>query len=85
MTVNQHLQHDLLLQHIAFETDDLIATLKNLPIVTLPIPENYYDDLEARFGLEPDFVTQLKQLNMPYDETEEGFFLQPKFYQPLFL
>ena len=43
-------------QHIAFATDDVFATLDRLKangVALLPIPENYYDDLEARTDLEP--------------------------------
>lgn len=63
-------------QHVAFETDDLLATLSALPkLETLPIPANYYDDLEARYGLEPSFLAALKRYNVLYDQTDEGFFL----------
>jgi len=66
-------------QHIAFETDDLIGLLEQMPeLDILPIPENYYDDLEARFGLEPTFLASLKTQNhnILYDQTKDGFFLQ---------
>src|SRR5262249_12340358 len=36
-------------QHIAFATDDLVATVKHMEtngVDLLPVPENYYDDLE---------------------------------------
>ena len=38
-------------QHIALATDDIVATMQKLRangVDMLPIPENYYDDLEAR-------------------------------------
>src|SRR5262249_34366995 len=41
-------------QHIAFATDDLVATVAQLEkngVRVLPIPENYYDDLEAKTDL----------------------------------
>ena len=41
-------------QHIAFATDDIMATAARLRangVETLRIPENYYDDLEARVDL----------------------------------
>ena len=31
----------------------------------LPIPDNYYDDLEARFGLTQDFLDKLKRFRRP--------------------
>ncbi len=63
-------------QHIAFETEDLVSLLEQNQLDILPIPENYYDDLEARFGLEPTFLAQLKKHNILYDQTKDGFFLQ---------
>ena len=45
-------------QHLAFATDDIFATagdLRRRGFEALPISQNYYDDLEARFGLDPDF------------------------------
>ena len=41
-------------QHIALATDDIFATVERLRangVDLLPIPENYYDDLEARTDL----------------------------------
>ena len=41
-------------QHIAFATDDIFATVARLEangVALLPIPENYYDDLEAKTDL----------------------------------
>ena len=68
-------------QHIAFACEDLLAYLEAAPdLTTLPIPANYYDDLEARFALEPSLLARLKRLNVLYDESEEGFFLQAYSY-----
>ena len=42
-------------QHIAFTSNDIFATAERLKAARpelLPIPENYYDDLEARLGLD---------------------------------
>src|SRR5262249_27187346 len=42
------------IQHIALTTTDILASarrLKELGLPSLPIPANYYEDLEARFGL----------------------------------
>ena len=44
-------------QHIAFATDDIwrpSARLKANGVRLLPIPENYYDDLEAKTDLPAD-------------------------------
>lgn len=66
-------------QHIAFQTDDIFATaatLKNFGLETLPISRNYYDDLEARFGLLPDFVDRLRELSILYDRDGDGEYFQ---------
>ena len=33
----------------------------------LPVPDNYYDDLVARFDLDPDRVAELRELGLLYD------------------
>ena len=46
------------IQHIALASDDIFATARALTALgfqALPISRNYYDDLGARFGLEPEF------------------------------
>ncbi len=66
-------------QHIAFETDDIFATateLKSRGLEPLPISQNYYDDLEARFGLMPDFVDRLRDLSILYDRDNDGEYFQ---------
>jgi 4-hydroxyphenylpyruvate dioxygenase len=42
----------------------------------LEISNNYYDDIEARFGLNYKFCKKLQELNILYDEDEYGSFLQ---------
>ena len=66
-------------QHIAFLTDDIFAAAESMQaagLETLPIPDNYYDDLEARLGLEPEFVDRLRESGILYDEDEGGRFFQ---------
>lgn len=66
-------------QHMAFLTDDIFAAadaVRAAGLETLPIPDNYYDDLEARLGLEPEFVDRLRQSQILYDEDEDGRFFQ---------
>lgn len=65
-------------QQIALSTDNIVATLEKLEangISMLPIPENYYDDLEARFGLAPDLLETLQRHNILYDQNDDGEFL----------
>lgn len=62
------------LQHAAFACRDLPATLDSLPQVALnalPIPANYYEDLLARFGGQPQVET-LKRLQILYDRDAGG-------------
>jgi 4-hydroxyphenylpyruvate dioxygenase len=67
------------IQHIAFATDDIFATaarLNELGFQALPISRNYYDDLEARFGLEPEFSDALRAASILYDRDEKGEYFQ---------
>jgi 4-hydroxyphenylpyruvate dioxygenase len=57
-------------QHIALATDDIFATVERLKangVSLLPIPENYYDDLEVRADLPSDYVDRLRTANILYD------------------
>ncbi len=66
-------------QHVAFGTDDIVATsakLKANGVETLGIPENYYDDLEARIGMDVARLKVLKANNILYDKDEYGEYLQ---------
>lgn len=66
-------------QHLAFATDDIFATAAALAergFETLPIPQNYYDDLAARFDIAPDVLAQMRQAQILYDEDPNGAFFQ---------
>jgi len=57
-------------QHIALATGDILATVERLKangIDLLPIPENYYDDLEVRTDLSAEDVERLRANNILYD------------------
>jgi 4-hydroxyphenylpyruvate dioxygenase len=72
-------------QHLAFATNDIFATAKAIKengFAPLHIPRNYYDDVEARFGLEPGFADQLREENIMYDRDDGGEYFQ--FYSPSF-
>lgn len=65
-------------EHIAFAVADLVATAKECRdrgLEFLRIPDNYYEDLDARFGLEPDFLATLQELSLLYDRDADGEFL----------
>jgi 4-hydroxyphenylpyruvate dioxygenase len=64
-------------QHIALATDDIVATARRLReggIDLLPIPANYYTDLEARHDdLGPATLATLRSLGILYDhDAEQG-------------
>lgn len=60
---------------IAFACDDIFAAAKNMDSSRqLPIPQNYYRDIEARFDLSPDLMKKLQAHNIMYDRNEEGEF-----------
>lgn len=73
----------ILPQHIAFATSDVLAlarSARDRGFEPLAIPSNYYDDLEARFDLDPELLADLRTLNVLYDRDETGEFLH--FYTP---
>jgi 4-hydroxyphenylpyruvate dioxygenase len=66
-------------QHIAFATDDLAATVKRLEangVELLPVPENYYDDLEAKGELSPELIGTLRAHRILYDREGDAEYLQ---------
>jgi len=66
-------------QHIAFATADIFRTAAALAVRGFPILEigaNYYDDLEARFGLTQEFLARLRAANVLYDRDNDGEFFQ---------
>ena len=55
------------IQHIAISTSNIIKLVKDLMSrgqKFLEISNNYYDDIEARFGLDFNFCNELKDLNI---------------------
>jgi 4-hydroxyphenylpyruvate dioxygenase len=51
-------------QHIAFASNDIFATAERLHangLTLLTVPENYYDDLEARLGIFPTLHARLRR------------------------
>ncbi|WP_113717708.1 bifunctional sugar phosphate isomerase/epimerase/4-hydroxyphenylpyruvate dioxygenase family protein [Arthrobacter dokdonensis] len=65
-------------EHVAFAVEDLVATAraaKKRGLRFLRIPANYYEDLAARFDLEPGFLDTLRELDLLYDRDADGAFL----------
>jgi 4-hydroxyphenylpyruvate dioxygenase len=66
-------------QHIALASDNIFATsaaMAERGFKPLPMSENYYADLTARFGLDPELLARLKAGNILYDEDATGAFFQ---------
>ncbi|WP_188861947.1 bifunctional sugar phosphate isomerase/epimerase/4-hydroxyphenylpyruvate dioxygenase family protein [Marinobacterium nitratireducens] len=62
-------------QQIAFGCDDIFAAAEAVGADNmLPIPDNYYRDLDARFALAPELLERLQRLNVLYDRNEDGEF-----------
>lgn len=66
-------------QHIAFATADIFATaaaLADRGFPVLRIGDNYYADVEARFGLDPTLLARMRAASILYDEDAGGQFFQ---------
>ncbi|SMF51941.1 4-hydroxyphenylpyruvate dioxygenase [Tistlia consotensis] len=66
-------------QHIAFASSDIFASAAALEangVALLQVPDNYYDDLEARFGLEPELLERLSANAVLFDRDEAGDYFQ---------
>jgi 4-hydroxyphenylpyruvate dioxygenase-like putative hemolysin/sugar phosphate isomerase/epimerase len=65
-------------QHVAFRTDDAIASaraMRALGAPVLKIPDNYYADLDARLDLPPDLLGALREHSILYDQDGNGAYL----------
>lgn len=74
------------LQHVAFSSNDIFTTVKQLRAngaQLLDIPENYYDDLQARFGLDDHFTNRLREHHMLYDADGKGGEFLHVYSQPI--
>ncbi|MCA2010026.1 sugar phosphate isomerase/epimerase and 4-hydroxyphenylpyruvate domain-containing protein [Cereibacter sphaeroides] len=66
-------------QHVAFASEDIFATAEALAKAgfdPLPMSDNYYDDLAARFEIDPAQLARMKAARILYDEDAQGAFLQ---------
>ena len=66
-------------QHIAFASDDVVATARALRAAGAPllaVPGNYHDDLAARLDLDPDLLAAMRECGLFYDEDGHGSYLQ---------
>ncbi len=66
-------------QHVALATADIFATAAALAkrgFPALKIGSNYYEDVEARFGLDEALVARMRAANVLFDQDAEGRFFQ---------
>ncbi len=64
-------------QHVAFATSDIFATtraLRERGAPMLKVSNNYYDDLDARFALDPGLIDAMREFGILYDREEGGEF-----------
>lgn len=65
--------------HIAFDAPDIFAVAEALAaagVPTMPVPENYYPDLAARFALTTKTLARMQAHGILYDEDSFGRFFQ---------
>ncbi len=65
-------------QHIAFATDDVVATAGAMRAAGAPllaVPANYHADLDARLELDPALLADLREHGLLYDADAHGAFL----------
>jgi len=65
-------------RHVAIRVDDVIEVARGARergLAFLAIPDNYYDDLAARFELDPALLQTLRSLDLLYDRDGDGEFV----------
>lgn len=65
-------------QQIAIAVDDLVAfatELRRRGAPLLPVPENYYDDLAAKYDLDADRLAAMRTAGVLYERGAQGEFL----------
>jgi 3-dehydroshikimate dehydratase len=65
-------------QQIAMASNDIFSSVERARaagVAFLPIPDNYYDDLEARFDIAADLMARMRDLGVLYDRVKGGEFL----------
>lgn len=65
-------------QYVAFATDDIRATapiLHDMGAPLLELPANYFDDLDARFDLDPGVRNDIRSYGLMYEHDPYGDYL----------
>jgi 4-hydroxyphenylpyruvate dioxygenase len=60
---------------LAFACHDVAAqvrALRSRGVALMPVPDNYYVDLEARFALDPALLAELREHQLLYDRVGDG-------------
>ena len=60
---------------VAFACADVAAqvrALRSRGVPLMPVPDNYYVDLDARFGLDPELLAELREHQLLYDRLGDG-------------
>src|SRR5204863_549650 len=66
-------------QHVAFSCNDIlsaVAVMRTRGADFLKIPDNYYDDIEAKYGLDAATMAALHENQILYDREGDGEFFQ---------
>jgi 4-hydroxyphenylpyruvate dioxygenase len=64
-------------QHVAFATGDIVACARAMRARGAPllrIPDNYYDDLDARLAPPPELLATMREHGILYDRDDAGEF-----------
>ncbi len=67
--------HPIGVTQVAFACEDLlaeVAALRSRGVHLMPVPSNYYVDLQARFGLPSTFLDELRRHDVLYDRIGDG-------------
>ena len=65
-------------QHVAFACTDVVAVARaarSRGMRFLAVPDNYYDYVAGRFGVDADTVAELRELDLLYDRSADGAFV----------
>lgn len=70
-------------EHVALSCDDVVALVRRARdrgLRQIPVPDNYYDDLRARWGLDEGTLATLRDHQLLFDRSATGEFWH--FYTP---
>jgi 4-hydroxyphenylpyruvate dioxygenase len=65
-------------QHVAFACTDVVGLARSARargLSFLPVPDNYYDYVAGRFGVNAEMVAELRELDLLYDRSADGEFV----------